>query len=167
MHDSLCKRWHRSENEHIMLSGTFKGLKWKGRKKHTAKQQKLEFSFANNIFYLTRCTHSSYYSENNCLCFSSCHIQLHESHVMNHSLHFQFKTVSKIWDVCITGYYRVLKGLCIFVGQNPETSCILALPVPSSWVFWMGFWFNAWNKVCGEHKLKTYSCFIIQHTIHQ
>ncbi len=143
---------------------------WNERVERSIKQNSKNWNlvFANYIFYLTRCTHSSYYSENNCLCFSSCHIQLHESHVMNHSLHFQFKTVSKIWDVCITGYYRVLKGLCIFVGQNPETSCILALPVPSSWVFLNGFFgFNAWNKVCGEHKLKTYSCFIIQHTIHQ
>jgi len=24
----------------------------------------------------------------------------------------------------------------------------------------MSFWLNTWNKVCGEHKLKTFSCFI-------
>lgn len=37
----------------------------------------------------------------------------------NHSLHFQFKTVTNIWVVCITGCYRVLKGWCVFLDQNP------------------------------------------------
>lgn len=30
----------------------------------------------------------------------------------------------------------------------------------------MGFVLNARNKVCGEHKLKIFSCFILRHKIH-
>ncbi len=56
---------------------------------------------------------------------------------------------------------RVLQGWLIFVGQNPETSkhfrtsgCIILKS--------MGFWLNAWNKVCGEQA----QCIILRHKIH-
>ncbi len=31
----------------------------------------------------------------------------------------------------------------------------------------MGFWLNPLNKVCGSHKLKTLSRFILRHKTHQ
>lgn len=37
-----------------------------------------------------------------------------------------------------------------------------AVPVPTSlslWVFWRGFCLNAWNLVCGYHRLKMFTCF--------
>lgn len=44
---------------------------------------------------------------------------------------------------------RVVQGGCIFVDQTPERSWHFSI----LW-FWLGFWLNAWKKLCGEHKLK-------------
>lgn len=38
-----------------------------------------------------------------------------------------------------------------------ESSVILALGFlvsQSQWVYWMAFWSDPWNKVCGRHKLR-------------
>ncbi len=44
---------------------------------------------------------------------------------------------------------------------------ILALLVPESMVFFLlGFWLNPLNKVCGSHRLKILSNFIIRHETH-
>ena len=36
----------------------------------------------------------------------------------------------------------------------------------SQWVFWMGFQFNALNKVFYYHRLEVFTCFVLQHKIH-
>lgn len=56
------------------------------------------------------------------------------------------------------------------VAQKVKSESIFALRVSSSQsesVFWSGggVWLDAWNKVFGYHKLKTYTRFVFRHKV--